>query len=151
MPKLNTIHRIRIPILPHPGPVFSAGELTNNLDFIRQCRMIWHMVTFVESPLFSKIVHDYLTDDEYRGFQSFIGANPDAGDVVRGSGGVRKVRWSRTGKSGGVRILYFARTEAGEVWLLLIYAKSAVDSIPGHILKELKEEMEHVTRRKRTT
>jgi len=106
------------------------------------------MVTFVESPLFTKQVHDYLTDNEYAVFQEYLAANPDMGDVVRGSGGVRKVRWSRrgTGKSGGVRILYFARTEAGEIWLLLIYAKSAVDSIPGHILKALKEEMEYATR-----
>jgi len=42
--------------------------------------------------------------------------------------------------------MYFARTAAGEIWLLLIYAKSATDSIPGHILKALKEEMEHVPR-----
>jgi len=106
------------------------------------------MVTFIESPLFTKLVHDYLTDDEYRGFQAFLATNPDAGDVVRGSGGVRKVRWARrgTGKSGGVRVLYFARTEAGEILLLLIYAKSAVDSIPGHILKDLKEEMDNATR-----
>ncbi len=106
------------------------------------------MVTFVESPLFTKQVHDYLTDTEYGAFQEYLAANPDMGDVVRGSGGVRKVRWNRrgTGKSGGVRVLYFARTEAGQIWLLLIYAKSAVDSIPGHILKALKEEMEHATR-----
>jgi hypothetical protein len=106
------------------------------------------MITFVESPLFTKQVHDYLTDDEYGVFQAFLAANPDTGDMVRGSGGVRKVRWSRrgTGKSGGVRVLYFARTEAGEIWMLLIYAKSAIDSIPGHILKTLKEEMEHATR-----
>jgi len=106
------------------------------------------MVTFVESPLFTKQVHDYLTDTEYSVFQEYLAANPEFGDVVRGSGGVRKVRWSRrgTGKSGGVRVLYFVRTEAGEIWLLLIYAKSAVDSIPGHILKALKEEMQHATR-----
>ena len=106
------------------------------------------MVTFIESPLFTKLVHDYLTDDEYRGFQAFLATNPDAGDVVRGSGGVRKVRWARrgTGKSGGVRVLYFARTEAGEILLLLIYAKSAVDSIPAHILKDLKKEMDNATR-----
>jgi hypothetical protein len=106
------------------------------------------MVTFVESPLFSKNVLDYLTDDEYGVFQKFLATNPDTGAVVRGSGGVRKVRWSRrgTGKSGGVRVLYFVRTEVGEIWLLLIYAKSAVDSIPGHILKSLKKEMENATR-----
>ncbi len=106
------------------------------------------MVTFVESPLFTKQVHDYLTDDEYGAFQAFLATNPEVGDVVRGSGGVRKVRWGRrgTGKSGGVRVLYFARTDAGEIWLLLIYAKSAVDSMPAHILKALKEEMEHALR-----
>lgn len=106
------------------------------------------MVTFVESPLFTKQVHDYLTDTEYGVFQEYLAANPYMGDVVRGSGGVRKIRWSRrgTGKSGGVRVLYFARIEAGQIWLLLIYAKSAVDSIPGHILKALKEEMEHATK-----
>ena len=106
------------------------------------------MVTFIESPLFTKLVHDYLTDDEHRGFQAFLATNPEAGSVVRGSGGVRKVRWARrgTGKSGGVRVLYFARTEAGEILLLLIYAKSAVDSIPAHILKDLKEEMDNATR-----
>jgi len=103
------------------------------------------MVTFVESPLFTKQVYDYLTDDEFSVFQAYLAAHPDKGDVVRGSGGVHKVRWSRrgTGKSGGVRVLYFARTDAGEIWLLLIYAKSAIDSIPGHILKAIKEEMEH--------
>jgi len=106
------------------------------------------MVTFVESPLFTKQVHDYLTDTEYGIFQEYLAANPDMGDIVRGSGGVRKIRWCRrgTGKSGGVRVLYFARTEAGQIWLLLIYTKSAVDSVPGHILKTLKEEMENATR-----
>ncbi len=106
------------------------------------------MGTFIESPLFTKQVHDYLTDEEYSVFQAFLATNPDTGAVVRGSGGVRKVRWSRkgTGKSGGVRVIYFARTDAGEIWLLLIYAKSAVDSISGHILKALKEEMEHVSK-----
>lgn len=106
------------------------------------------MVTFVESPLFTKQVHDYLSDEEYAAFQAYLAADPGAGEVVKASGGVRKVRWSRrgVGKSGGVRVLYFARMQSGEIWLLVIYAKSAVDSIPGHILKALKEEMEHATR-----
>lgn len=65
--------------------------------------------------------------------------------MVRGSGGVRKVRWSRsgTGKSGGVRVCCFTRTRAGQILLLIIYAKSVRDTIPGHTLKALKEEMEH--------
>lgn len=46
--------------------------------------------TFIESPLFSRLVYDYLSDDEYADFQLFLAANPEVGDVVRGSGGVRK-------------------------------------------------------------
>jgi hypothetical protein len=70
------------------------------------------MLTFVESPIFSRTVYDYLDDDEYGEFQLYLAANPEAGRMVRGSGGVRKARWSRrgAGKSGGVRVIYFART-----------------------------------------
>lgn len=55
-----------------------------------------------------------------------------------------KVRWSRagSGKSGGVRVCYYKRTFAGQMLMLVIYAKSARDSIPGHVLKALREEME---------
>jgi len=96
------------------------------------------VLTLVESPLFSKLVYDYLDDDEYAELQTFL-----AGRVVRGSGGVRKVRWSRagSGKSGGLRVIYFARTHKGQIWLLTLYSKAAADSIPGHVLKALKEEM----------
>lgn len=75
-----------------------------------------------------------------RGFS----CHPDAGDVVPHSGGVRKVRWSRKGlgKRGGVRVIYFNRLDEGEIWLLLIYAKSADDNIPAHVLQELKEELD---------
>ncbi len=104
-----------------------------------------HGLTFIESPLFSKQVYDYQDDEEYAAFQVYLASTPDAGDIVRESGGIRKVRWRRKGrgKRGGVRVLYFARLQSGEIWLLLIYAKSAVDSISGHILKKLKEEMEN--------
>ncbi len=105
-----------------------------------------HVLTFVESPIFSKQVYDYLDDEEYAAFQVYLASMPDAGDVVKDSGGIRKVRWRRKGrgKSGGVRVMYFARLHSGEIWLLLIYAKSVVDSIPGHVLKALREEMENV-------
>jgi hypothetical protein len=106
------------------------------------------VLTFVESPLFSKQIYDYLDDEEYAAFQLYLASTPDAGDIVKESGGIRKVRWGRKGhgKSGGVRVMYFARLQAGEIWLLLIYAKSAVDSISGNILRALKEEMENVDR-----
>ena len=100
---------------------------------------------FIESPIFSSYLPDYLTDDEYAELQEYLCDDPEAGEVVRGSGGVRKVRWRRagTGKSGGVRVCYYARTRAGQILMLVIYAKSARGSIPGHVLKSLREEMEH--------
>lgn len=100
---------------------------------------------FIESPIFSSLLPDYLADDEYSALQEHLCEHPEAGDLIRGSGGVRKIRWARTGggKSGGVRVCYYARTRAGQILMLVIYAKSARDSIPGHLLKELKEEMEH--------
>jgi hypothetical protein len=101
---------------------------------------------FIESPLFSKYLADYLVDDEYAALQEYLCEHPEAGDMVRGSGGVRKLRWARSGvgKSGGVRVCYYVRTKAGRMLMLTIYAKSARDSIPGHLLKAIKEEMEHV-------
>jgi hypothetical protein len=64
--------------------------------------------------------------------------------VVPGSGGVRKVRWRRsgTGKSGGVRIIYFTRTSEKEVVLLLIYAKAKTDNVTGSKLKEIRRVIE---------
>ncbi len=74
---------------------------------------------------------------------AWIATHYDVGDVVRGSGGCRKVRWSRkgTGKSGGVRVIYYNMLEDGTIWLLLIYAKNEHENIPAHILKAVKEEI----------
>ena len=103
------------------------------------------MYKFVETRLFTKLVYDYLTDDEYAEFQIFLAMQPEAGAIVRGSGGVRKVRWAQSGrgKSGGVRVIYFARSRQGEIWLLTIYAKGEVESVPAHVLRKIKEEIEN--------
>lgn len=106
------------------------------------------MFTVIETPTFQRIWPYYWTEEERGEFAAFIAENPDTGDVVRNSGGVRKVRWTRTGsgKSGGVRVIYFVRREHepidGQVWLLFMYAKSNLDSIAGNKLKELKDAVE---------
>ena len=66
------------------------------------------------------------------------------GVVVRDSGGIRKVRWSRegSGKSGGVRVIYFTRLAEGEVVLLTLYAKSKTDNLTGAKLKEIRRALE---------
>jgi hypothetical protein len=101
------------------------------------------MLTIVESPLFSKLWPDYWTEEERGEFCVYLASYPDAGDVVPGSGGCRKVRWSRmgVGKSGGVRVIYTTRLAAGELVLLVMYAKSARENIPAHVLKRIAEEL----------
>jgi len=102
------------------------------------------LLTVVETPLFQSLWPDYWDEDERGEFASWLAHTPEAGNVVPGSGGVRKVRWSRkgTGKRGGVRVVYFNRLANGEIWLLLIYAKSARDNVPANVLKQIKQEIE---------
>ena len=85
-----------------------------------------------------------MTDQEYSQLQGELIKNPEAGSVVRGSGGVRKLRWGAKGrgKRGGFRIVYFVRRAKGIIWMLTIYPKSEMDSIPGHVLKQIREEIE---------
>jgi hypothetical protein len=100
--------------------------------------------TFIESAAFERVRAVYLDDDEYSELQQFMMANPEAGDVVRESGGVRKLRWKRKGigKSGGLRVIYFVRYQPNEFWLLTLYAKAKQDNVPAHILRKLKEAFE---------
>jgi mRNA-degrading endonuclease RelE of RelBE toxin-antitoxin system len=102
------------------------------------------MLTVVESPIFQRIWPRYWDEDERAEFATFIALNPEAGPVIRSSGGVRKVRWARegTGKSGGVRIIYITRNEVGEVYLLTIYAKSESGNISLSTLKEIRRALE---------
>jgi len=102
------------------------------------------MLTVVETPLFQKQWPMYWSEEERGEFAVFVSAKPDAGDVVPGSGGIRKVRWSRSGsgKSGGVRVIYFLKTEQGEVVLLTLYAKSKTDNLTGAKLKEIRRALE---------
>ncbi|MFZ2447470.1 MAG: hypothetical protein WAW37_14030 [Syntrophobacteraceae bacterium] len=99
------------------------------------------MFTFIESSIFEREVSNYLDDDEYATLQAYLVVNPEAGDLIPGSGGVRKLRWKRAGrgKRGGVRIIYYVRYRPNELWLLTLYAKAKHDTIPAHILKALKE------------
>jgi mRNA-degrading endonuclease RelE of RelBE toxin-antitoxin system len=85
-----------------------------------------------------------LEDNDYRVLQIFLIANPEAGKIIPGSGGVRKLRWSVVGrgKRGGIRVIYYLRSKKGEIWLLTLYSKSHTENIPGHILKQLKEAFE---------
>lgn len=102
------------------------------------------MLTVVETLLFQRQWPWYWSEDERGEFASFIATHPAAGDVVPGSGGIRKVRWSRpgSGKSSGVRVIYFTRSAEEEVVLLTLYAKAKTDNLTGAKLKEIRRALE---------
>ena len=103
------------------------------------------MLTIVETPSFVRMADTFWDDVDRLKFIDFIAANPDAGAVVPGSGGLRKVRWGQTGrgKRGGVRVIYYNRLANGEIWLLLVYDKTVRENIPPHVLRKIKEEVEN--------
>lgn len=76
---------------------------------------------------------------------SFLANNPEAGAVIPGSDGCRKIRWNTDGrgKSGAVRVIYTAQLASGALVALLIYGKGATDNIPAHILRKIAKELNH--------
>jgi hypothetical protein len=102
------------------------------------------MFEFIETPFFTKALGHYLDDDEYARLQEHLNAHPEAGDVVPGSGGVRKLRWAVAGrgKRGGLRVIYYLRSTRGEIWMLTLYGKNVRENIPAHLLKQMKEAIE---------
>jgi hypothetical protein len=102
------------------------------------------MFTFIETRMFARLADEYLGDDGLRALQEYLLIHPESGDVIQGSGGVRKVRWGLPGrgKSGGIRVIYYLRSQQGEIWLLTLYAKNVKDSIPGPALRKIKEEID---------
>lgn len=104
------------------------------------------MFTFIETRLFTRLLANYLSDDEYRELQATLSDAPESGSVIPGSGGVRKLRWSirGRGKRGGLRVIYYLRVGREEIWMLALYPKNVTDNIPAHILKRIREEIEDV-------
>jgi len=99
--------------------------------------------TVAETPIFQRYAADIWTPAEREEFITWIAVHPEAGDLIQGSGGCRKVRWSASGrgKRGGARVIYFnIRNET--IWLLIAYTKSKFDNLPSAFLVELKQGIE---------
>ena len=104
------------------------------------------MFSFIETRLFTKLVLDYLSDEEYSALQEALMRAPAAGPVIPGSGGVRKLRWGAPGrgKRSGYRVIYYVRRAHGVIWLLTMYPKNVAENIPAHVLRQIAKEVEDV-------
>jgi mRNA-degrading endonuclease RelE of RelBE toxin-antitoxin system len=97
-------------------------------------------LTFSETSVFTRQIPDVLSDDELNALQWALMARPDRGDLIRGSGGLRKIRWagSGRGKRGGSRIIYYWHVPGSTILFLFAYPKSEQDDLTPAQLKTLK-------------
>ena len=96
---------------------------------------------FIETPTFTRLLAALLTDDEYAGLQNVLVDNPERGDIIKGGGGIRKLRHALPGrgKSGGVRVIYYWLRDDGQIYMLLIYPKSKKDDLTDRETALLRE------------
>lgn len=99
---------------------------------------------FVESTIFEKYRDAHLNDEEFRLFQAELMSNPKQGDVIQGTGGLRKVRVAskHKGKRGGSRVIYYFLDEKRRFYLLTIYGKNEMSDLTTEQKKQLKSFME---------
>lgn len=101
---------------------------------------------FVEAPPFTRHLSKYLSEDGYRELQSRLCMNPEAGDLMPGTGGFRKMRWADArrgkGRRGGLRIIYYHFPSDRQIWLMTIYGKDEASDLTGRQKKALKVAIE---------
>jgi len=99
---------------------------------------------FFETFVFTKLIQKLISDEEYRLLQLQLSVRPEFGDVIKGSGGIRKLRWggSGRGKRGGIRVIYYYFAEDGQIYMLYAYPKSDKDDLTADQLKQLKQLVE---------
>src|SRR6266481_3188188 len=102
-------------------------EVLTNLRLWRR----FSRVVFVETPTFTKRVLQLMDDERYASLQVYLARRPDVGDLIRGSGGIRKIRWagSGRGKRGGLRVIYFWWVSKDRMSMLMVYPKSEQDDL----------------------
>ena len=101
---------------------------------------------FIEAPLFTKMLPDYLGDDEYRELQLYLTAQPEAGELMPGTGGFRKLRWADQrrgkGKRGGLRVIYYHLVAESVIWFFTLYDKDEAADLSPREKKLLKAAVE---------
>ena len=104
------------------------------------------MLTFVESPAFTKQCTDLWSDADYSAFKHFLAARPEAGDLIPGLGGLRKVRWSAKGrgKRGGARVIYILLLQPGLIYLFQAYTKGDIADLAPEQKKRLRAAVDEI-------
>lgn len=101
-------------------------------------------MVFIETSIFTADVVELLGDEDYGELQRFLSGTPDAGDLIKDTGGLRKVRWAAKGKGkrGGVRVIYYYLPACSQIRMLLIYRKGVQDSLSAKekaVLRKINE------------
>jgi hypothetical protein len=109
-------------------------------------------VEFIEAPAFTQLLPEYLTDDEYGDLQLYLANNPEAGDVIQGTGGFRKLRWADPrrgqGKRGGVRVVYYYFDQDQRIWFLTMYGKNEASDLSAKEKRLLKAAVDEEKRQR---
>ena len=98
-------------------------------------------MVIIETSIFTKKITTLLNDEEYRALQNVLVERPGSGDIIQGSGGIRKIRWSASGhgKRGGARVIYYWATNYDQIFMLYAYAKNELDDLTKDQLSALRE------------
>ena len=101
-------------------------------------------MVIIETSVFSRLIQTLMSDDEYRQLQEALITRPDMGDIIKSSGGIRKVRWKLEGrgKSGGVRVIYYWAVSDEQIYMLYIYPKSKKENLTKEQVAMLREVVE---------
>jgi hypothetical protein len=136
-----------------PCEVHSRGSRAlSGLTNIRNLRMMGWALEFIEAPYFSKLLAEYPSDEDYRQLQLHLARDPEAGDVIQGTGGFRKVRWADRrrgqGKRGGLRVIYYYFEQDRQLWFLTIYGKDEAATLTPREKRVLKAAVEDENRQR---
>jgi hypothetical protein len=101
-------------------------------------------MVIIETSIFTKLINDLMSDDEYKDLQDALVTRPEMGALIKNSGGLRKVRWSLEGrgKSGGVRVIYYWMSADDQLYMLLAYPKNEQENLTDAQVSALRKIVE---------
>lgn len=98
-------------------------------------------MVIVETGVFTRVIGELLDDDDHADLQAVLADQPDLGDLIRATGGLRKMQWKieGRGKRGGIRVIYYWSTPDDQLWMLYAYAKAEREDLTRQQVKQLAE------------